>query len=267
MVLLAEDIHLRRPIALKVMLGTAAANPTARERFLREARAAAAIKHDNVVTIHRVGEDRGTPFIALELLKGQPLDEWLKKQTRATVQQALKIGREVAEGLAQQHELGLVHRDIKPANVWLEAPKGRVKILDFGLARAADEEAHLTREGAAVGTPSYMSPEQARGERVDFRTDLFSLGVLLYRMLTGEQPFKGSTMMAVLMSLGVDTPPTVKEIAPEVPQSLSDLVERLMNKDAAKRPSSATEVAKQLRAIEREVGKVGSPRKAGRCPW
>lgn len=249
----AQDTTLDRHVALKVMQGKAAESPTARERFLREAKAAAVVKHDHIVTIYFVGEDRGVPFIALEFLQGIPLDAWIKSHPRATVVQAMRVGRETAEGLAAAHARGLVHRDIKPANIWLEAPKGRVKILDFGLARPIADDTHLTREGAVVGTPAFMSPEQGRGAHVDHRTDLFSLGVVVYRMLTGVQPFTGPNTMAVLTSLAVDTPKPVQELNPEVPQSLADLVHQLLSKEPEGRPASAEALVRELRKIEKEM--------------
>ncbi len=135
----------------------------------------------------------------------------------------MRIGREIAEGLQAAHAEGLIHRDIKPANIWLEAPKGRVKILDFGLAREERDETHLTKSGAVVGTPAYMSPEQARGKPIDLRSDLFSLGVVLYRLCTGQQPFTGPNTMAVLTALAVDTPPPVAQLNPNVPVDLEQL--------------------------------------------
>src|SRR5262249_11558753 len=146
-----------------------AASPAAKERFLREARAAAAIKHDHVVTIYQVGEDRGVPFLAMELLEGEALEERLRREGRLPVAEVLRLGREIAEGLAAAHERGLTPRDIKPANVWLEGARGRAKLLDFGLARAASDGAQLTQQGAVVGTPAFMAPEQAAGQPVDAR--------------------------------------------------------------------------------------------------
>jgi serine/threonine protein kinase/DNA-binding beta-propeller fold protein YncE len=242
----AEDPHLQRPVAIKVMRPQVAANPQAAERFLREARAAAAVKHDHIVTIYQVGQDRGVPFIALEFLRGEPLDARLKHMGRLPAYEAMRIGHEVAIGLAAAHAAGLVHRDIKPANVWLEAPKGRVKILDFGLARLDTDDVHLTGPGAVLGTPAYMSPEQADGKPVDHRSDLFSLGVLLYRMLTGVQPFAGSSTMAILTSLMTKTPKPPIELVPECPTVLNDLILRLLAKDPDERRLTAQEVADTL---------------------
>jgi serine/threonine protein kinase len=162
-VFLAEDPRLNRAVAIKAMLPALAASANSGQRFLREGQAMAAVKHDHVVTIHQVDEERGVPFLVMEFLAGETLDERLKRDGKLPVGEALRVGREVAEGLAAAHAKGLIHRDVKPANVWLEAPRGRVKLLDFGLARAASQDAGLTQQGAVVGTPAYMAPEQGRG--------------------------------------------------------------------------------------------------------
>ena len=248
-VYLAFDSSLDRKIALKVMLPQYAAGADARGRFLREARSAAKIKSDHVVTIHDVGEERGVPFIAMEYLLGHPLDQFLKQKGELPLAQVLRIGREAALGLAAAHDLGLVHRDIKPGNLWLEAPKGRVKLLDFGLARPTDDDAHLTNSGAVVGTPAYMSPEQGRGLKVDHRSDLFSLGVMLYRLATGRMPFTGDTTMAVLTSLAVDTPVAPRQLNADLPAALEAVVTRLLAKNPDERFQTATEVADALQEI------------------
>jgi serine/threonine protein kinase len=187
-----EDVRLKRPVALKAMRPALAANAAARRRFLREAEATAAVRSDHVVTIHQVGEEGGVRFLAMEFLEGMPLDRWLHDGRQPTVAQILRIGRETALGLAAAHEKGLIHRDIKPGNLWLEAAHGgRVKVLDFGLARVVGDDVHLTQSGAVVGTPAFMAPEQARGEEVDHRCDLFSLGCVLYRLCAGSNPFRG----------------------------------------------------------------------------
>lgn len=249
MVFLAEDIQLQRPVALKVMkpgLGTDAH----RQRFLREARAAAKVRHEHVVTIYQVGEEGGGPFLAMELLEGESLDDRLHRERTLPVAEVVRIGRQVAEGLAAAHARALIHRDIKPGNVWLEGPHGKVKLLDFGLARSESETAQLTQSGAVVGTPAFMAPEQARGEAVDARSDLFSLGALLYRMASGRLPFRGEGTMAVLTSLATEQPPPVAELNPEVPAALEELIMELLTKDPAKRPASANDIVKRLRAIE-----------------
>jgi serine/threonine protein kinase len=245
----AEDPALQRAVALKAMLPSLASSGTAKQRFLREARAAAALKHDNVVTIFQVGEDRGAPYLAMEFLEGEPLDARIKREGRLPIAEVLRIGREMAEGLQAAHEKGLIHRDIKPANVWLEARKGRVKILDFGLARAASGEQNLTQSGAIVGTPSYMAPEQAQGTTLDPRCDLFSLGCVLYRLATGELPFKGTDTISTLMAVATTSPRPPREVNPQVPAALSRLIMRLLAKKPDDRPASAQKVAEELEAI------------------
>src|SRR5262249_52001131 len=187
-----------RTVPLKLMLPEVAAHPEPRDRFLREARATAKLKSDHVVTIYQVGQERDIPFMAMEFLQGETLNDLLERPEPLTVAQILRIGREIAAGLSAAHEGGLVHRDIQPANIWIEAPSGRVKILDFGLARMTTSELHLTRTGAVLGTVGFMSPEQGRGQAVDARSDLFSLGAVMYCMCTGQLPFPGDSVMAVL---------------------------------------------------------------------
>jgi serine/threonine protein kinase len=248
-VFLAEDPSLGRPVALKV-IRPGQDNRQARERFLREARAAAAAEHEHVVAIHQVGEDRGVPFLVMPLLKGESLEERLRRQDRLTVGEVLRIGREVAEGLAAAHARGLVHRDLKPGNVWLEGERGSVKILDFGLARSAKGEAPLTQANAVLGTAEYMSPEQAAGAGVDARSDLFSLGTVLYRAATGKRPFWREDFVATLNAVRKHQPPPPGRLQPDLPEALDRLIRRLHAKDPARRPESAAEVAVQLKAIE-----------------
>ncbi|HTU20831.1 MAG TPA: protein kinase [Gemmataceae bacterium] len=278
-VLLAEDAQLQRPVALKVMRPALAANDAARQRFLREARAVAALKHDHIVTIYQVGEDRGVPFLAMEFLEGESLHDRLKCEPTLPVVEVLRLGVEIAEALAAAHARGLIHRDIKPGNIWLERanrsltvaaqkeseprPLGsgadgrgavvrtRVKLLDFGLARpAGGEDAHLTQTGVILGTPAFMSPEQARGEKVDPRSDLFSLGCVLYRMVTGQMAFQGRDMMSTLLSLANDHPKPPRQLNPHVPPALNQLIQRLLAKNVADRPPTAAAVVAALRSIE-----------------
>ncbi len=248
-VFLAEDTHLQRAVALKVMLPGVAASPAARERFLREARACAALKSDHVVTIYQVGPHRDVTFLAMELLHGQTLEDRLRRGGPLPLPEVLRIGRETAAGLATAHARGVIHRDVKPANIWLESPAGRAKLLDFGLAHVAGDRADLTRAGRVVGTPEYMSPEQARGEELDGRSDLFSLGAVLYAMCTGQKPFRGGSVMAVLTALAVDTPAPVRDANPDVPPALADLIDHLLQKAPPDRPATADDVRDQLESI------------------
>jgi serine/threonine protein kinase len=248
----AEDAHLKRRVALKVMKPSLAAHAEFHRRFLREARLAAAIDHEHIVTIYQVGEDRGIPFLAMKLLQGESLEDRLKRAGgRLPFAEVLRIGREIAEGLAAAHDQGLVHRDIKPANIWLEEGRDRVKIVDFGLARGAEPDAHFTQAGAVIGTPSYMAPEQANAEEVDGRCDLFSLGSVLYRASTGRLPFDGKDTLAVLTALATKTPVPPHKLVPQLPPAFSELTMRLLAKDRNKRPQSAREVVESLEAIER----------------
>ena len=254
----AEDTRLKREVAIKLMLPPFAANEQAKARFIREARSQARVEHEHVAVIHQVAEHDDLPFLVMPLLKGMTLHAALRANPRPPLLEVIRIGREMAEGLAAAHEKGLVHRDIKPANIWLEGKKLSVKVLDFGLARAitdADNESEsedgpVTREGAIIGTPAYMSPEQGRGQPVDNRTDLFSLGVVLYQMTTGELPYRGPNTLAILTSLGTDTPPAPITRNPYIPPVLSDLVMRLLAKDPAFRPQTAEALAGELREIE-----------------
>ena len=215
MVFQAEDPQLQRHVALKVMRPEVATTPSSRQRFLREARAVAALDHESIVPIYQVGEDRGVLFLAMQLLKGESLEERLRREGKLPAAEILRIGQEVARGLAAAHERGLVHRDIKPSNLWLhERPGGpgertrvQAKVLDFGLARLMASEGQLTRTGDIMGTPAFMSPEQAEGQPVDARSDLFSLGGVLYYMATGQPPFRGNSLPSLLRAVTDHDPP------------------------------------------------------------
>jgi serine/threonine protein kinase/WD40 repeat protein len=246
-----KDTRLLRPVALKAMLPALTADAANRQRFLREAQAAASINHDHIVTIYEVGEHGGVPYFAMQFLEGEPLDQRLQREGRLPVAEAMRIGREVAEGLAAAHARGLIHRDIKPANIWLESGRGRVKILDFGLARPASDTTHLTQQGAIIGTPAYMAPEQVRGKNMDGRVDLFSLGCVLYRMCTGALPFEGDDTLAILLALATHVPPPIDQLSPQVPRALADLVQRLLAKAPEERPATAPAVAEEIARIEK----------------
>jgi serine/threonine protein kinase len=246
----AEDIGLHRPVALKVMKPDLNQHPDAWKRFLREARIMASVKHDHLVTVYQVGQENNVVYLAMELLDGMLLDDWIRFLQRATAADILRIGREIASGLAVIHNKGLIHRDIKPNNIWLEAPNDRVKILDFGLVYDADANTKLTESGAIVGTPDFMSPEQARGEPIDGRSDLFSLGGVLYRLGTGVNPFAAGNFTGVLTALAVDDPRHAMERNPSLPEELSDLIMQLLAKDPNDRPQSAEEVIERLQAME-----------------
>jgi serine/threonine protein kinase len=251
-VFLAEDLHLKRWVALKVMRPSLAASDDFHRRFLREAQLTAAIEHEHIVPVYQVGEDRGVPFLAMKLLRGEILEDRLRRTGgRLPLPEVLRIGREIAEGLTAAHAQRLIHRDIKPANIWLEAGQDRVKIVDFGLARGSGSDATFTQAGTVIGTPAYMAPEQANAQEVDARCDLFSLGAVLYRTATGILPFGGKDTLSVLSALATLTPEPPYRLVPSLPRAFSGLVMRLLAKDPADRPQSAREVVEAIKAIER----------------
>ncbi|MGE3807675.1 MAG: serine/threonine-protein kinase [Gemmataceae bacterium] len=249
----AQDTRLGRDVALKVMKPELARNARARERFMREARAMATVRCDHIVTIHDVGEHNGLPYLAMEFLQGVSLRDWLLQVKKPTLRDILRLGRELAHGLAAAHKHGLVHRDIKPSNLWIEDHKNRLKILDFGLAWSwldTGGNERLTHSDRFVGTPHYMSPEQARSDPVDHRSDLFSLGCVLYEMVAGSPPFDRPNPMAVLTALATEQPTPLQEVVPDLPGELAALIEELIAKDPEDRPFSAQEVADRLEQIE-----------------
>ena len=242
----AMDPALDRVVAVKILAPAMADNPEARRRFLREARAAAAVCHEHVVTIHAVDDSGDLPYLIMQFVAGRSLQEKIDREGPLGLKEILRIGMQVASGLAAAHAQGLVHRDIKPANILLENGVERVKITDFGLARAASDPG-LTRSGTIVGTPNYMSPEQARGEAVGPRSDLFSLGGVLYAMATGEPPFAADSAYAVLRRVCDDAPRPIRELNPESPDWLAATIGRLMAKTQEGRFATAEEVAELLR--------------------
>jgi eukaryotic-like serine/threonine-protein kinase len=256
----AEDQVLKRTVALKVMRLEIAQKPLAAERFLREARAAAGLKSDHIITIYQVGQANGVPFLASEFLEGTNLDDWIKKQGRAVpLAQALRIVRDTLRGLASAHDKGLIHRDIKPANLWLEKGTSRIKLLDFGLTRSADGDMRLTADGAVVGTPAFMSPEQAAGKPVDVCSDLFSVGTVLYTVLAGKNPFARGEVLETLRAVCFETIPPVKKVRPDVAAEYSDFVDRLLAKEPDRRPANAKEALRELIAIERARQSAAKP--------
>jgi serine/threonine protein kinase len=263
-VLKGFDPALERIVAVKVLAPQLATSGQARKRFLREARAAAAVNHDNVVTIHAVEDAGGLPYLVMQYIAGRSLQERLEKEGTPDVKEIVRLTRQIAAGLGAAHAQGLIHRDVKPANILLEvvgvdlSPQvcelahrselERVKITDFGLARAVDHgDTSLSQSGVVAGTPLYMSPEQIVGGPVDPRSDLYALGVLMYRMAVGREPFAGPTSASVLAQHQYERPPAPSEGAPgAVPAWLEHLILRLLQKDSAARPQSAEEVIQCL---------------------
>ncbi|MBY0525077.1 MAG: ABC transporter substrate-binding protein [Gemmataceae bacterium] len=280
----AFDVHLQRAIALKVMRPEMTANLELRERFLREARATAAIRSDHIVMIHQVGQHNDVPFLAMEFLHGMPLDAWLEKHGSPDVPEMVRISLEIARALQAAHDRGLIHRDIKPANIWIEEPNGRVKILDFGLARAAEENVRLTQTGFVMGTPEYMAPEQAEGAATDARCDLYSLGCVMYEMLAGRPPFTGPSVMSILRAVATEEPQPLRTFNSDAPAPLVRVVMQLLAKDPNQRYQSAEQAIMDLEAIpidpalvkkqsggsrqsRRPQPRLAAPRRPQRRPW
>ena len=249
----AEDPKLKRQVALKAVKPAMATKKSSKDRFLREAQATAAIEHHHIVQIYQVGEDSGVAFIAMQFLKGESLQSRLERVGKLEQQEVVRIAREVAEGLAAAHEHGLIHRDIKPDNIWMDQKTGWAKILDFGLARTHNEDTDLTQAGMVVGTPKYMAPEQAKGEVVDHRCDLFSLGSVMYHLISGRAPFGGGNLTATLIAVSQADCQPIAEVCPHIDTDLANVVDQLLSKQREQRPQSAAEVVAQLASIENKL--------------
>ncbi|HEY2825991.1 MAG TPA: protein kinase [Pirellulales bacterium] len=244
-VLKALDPSLNRYVAIKVLAPQLATSGAARQRFAREARAAASVVHENVVAIHAVADGGVLPYFVMPYLRGASLQKRIDANGPLGISEILRVGIQIASGLAAAHAQGLVHRDIKPANILLEDGVERLKITDFGLARAADD-ASLTRTGVIAGTPQFMSPEQARGEGVDTRSDLFSLGSVMYAMCTGRPPFRSETSYGTLQRICESQPRSIRESNPEIPEWLAAFIGKLHEKDPNQRFQTAQEIAQLL---------------------
>ena len=244
-VLKGHDARLNRVVAINVLSSALASDPMARKRFLREARAVASISHPHVITIHAVAGNGDPPYLVMEFVDGASLQQKLNRDGALPLVEIVRVGAQVASGLAAAHELGLIHRDVKPSNILLENGVARVKITDFGLARAVDDVG-MTRTGEVAGTPQYMSPEQAQSRHVDQRTDLFSLGCVLYAMCTGRSPFRADSTPAAMRRVCDDRPRAVRDVNPDIPVWLVNLIDRLLAKHPRKRAPSARGVAAEL---------------------
>ena len=270
----ARDLRLNRPVALKVLPPELAYDPAIRTRFMREAQTSAQLSHSHIVSIYDVGEREGIAYIVMALITGGNLAALLAREPRQPINDVRRILCEIADALAYAHLHGVIHRDIKPDNILLDGDSGRAMVTDFGIARAIEAGTRLTVTGTAVGTPTYMSPEQAMGEReVDGRSDIYSLGVLAYQMLTGRVPFTAGNSMALLLKQVSERPRSITELRPETPRALCEVIERALAKAPEDRWPTAAALRDALsservsgpswRAEQREPVRYASPRPDG----
>ncbi len=261
-VYLAEDTELNREVALKFLPPDLCRDPDCRARFKREAQAAAKLDHPNIITIHEVSEFNGQPFFAMQYIEGELLTDFIKKSNHS-LEKIIDLSIQICEGLNKAHQAGIIHRDIKPSNILVDQD-GRAKILDFGLAAIKGTD-KLTKTGSTLGTINYMSPEQTRGEELDNRSDIFSLGVVLYNMITGQLPFKGDHEPAIIYSIGYEEPEPLARFKSGIPDGLQRIINKALAKDKNLRYQHADDLLTDLKSFF--LDKISSrPQKAHRSP-
>src|SRR6476620_7270187 len=253
----AHDRLLDRKVALKVLHEQYMADDEYVERFRREARSVAALSHPNVVTVIDRGEHEGRQFIVFEYVAGENLKRLIERRGPAPVTTALELAMQIARGLSFAHQQGLVHRDVKPQNVLLNGD-GQAKVTDFGIARSMDVQHGMTQTGTVLGTSDYIAPEQAQGQRVDEHTDVYSLGVVLYELLTTEVPFPGENFVAVAMRHINEPPPPIRDKRPDVPPRVEAAIQRAMAKDPADRFPTMVDFCRELDACLAELSTAGT---------
>jgi serine/threonine-protein kinase len=249
----AYDPNIDRTLAIKVLRQERCVDPEYRMRFLREAKAAGNLSHTNIVTIFDVGEVDNRPYMVMELLEGKPLDTIMKQGRAFTVPEVLNIGIQLASALDYAHANRVVHRDIKPSNIVCD-DRGGIKITDFGIAHIeSSDTTQQTQMGEVLGTPQYMSPEQVLGQKVDGRSDLFSVGVILYQLLTNQRPFQGNTIATLMFQIATEDPAPIGQIAPNIPEPLRLIVDKLLKKQPEKRFQTGKELADALRRVAQDL--------------
>ena len=244
----AKDTKLGRFVALKFLPENLARDPEVLERFWREARSASALDHPNICTVYEVGDDAGRPFIAMQMLEGETLKQRLQGGVPLAPEEIVETALQVADALETAHSKGIIHRDIKPANIMV-TPRGQSVILDFGLAKQPSDP-YLTSPGMTMGTANYMSPEQIRGDRLDRRTDVFSLGAVLYEMATGKKPFSGTNAAAIFSAIERDTPPPPARVNPKIPAQLDRVITKALAKDPASRYQNGAEMVADVKRLK-----------------
>ena len=255
----ARDTRLKRSVAIKVLPADQVSDPERKRRFIQEARAASALNHPNIITIHDIGSEGGIDFVVMEYVAGKTLDQMIPRKG-LRLNETLKLAVQMADALAKAHSAGIVHRDLKPTNVMV-TDDGLVKVLDFGLAKLTEVESDeggtrttqlQTEEGTIVGTVSYMSPEQAEGKKVDARSDIFSFGAVLYEMVTGQKAFQGDSKMSTLMAVLKQEPKPISQLVPATPRDLEKIINRCLRKDLGQRFQHMDDLKVELEELKKE---------------